>query len=244
MSSSTMPGAPQQEQFQFYEAGEHIIRHGDALRLREPKQLSYKGRLDTPQLWLTPKKALYKATEATVRVNFTEGSIELTLVEKNELYDYVGGSLTDSPELGYFGINKDKRYTLDELVTLLKRYRFFFPNKDQHQKTLIALQNFSAKVETKYEQVRSNNGASKNNLEREVHGIDWEREFTLSVPVFKGYSAESFRVEIGVDPTSAGVKFFLDSPELFELQADLKTRLLAEEIKYFTEWGCSLIYVS
>lgn len=236
--------APSQENYHFFEGGEHVIRHGDAARIREPRQLGYKGRLDTPQLWLEPKKAQYDPTHATVLINYTAGSVELKLDEKNELFDHVGGELADAPELAYFSINKDKRYSLDELVTLLKRYRFFFPNKDQHQKTLIALQNFSAKVETTIEKVRSNNGASKDSLEREVHGIEWEREFILSVPVFKGYAPESFRVEISVDATSAGVKFFLDSPELFELQTDLKYRLIADEIKYFTAWGCSLIYVS
>jgi hypothetical protein len=235
---------PNQERYDFATTGEHVIRHGEAAPIREPRQLNYGGRLDTPRLWLDPKKGQYAPLDATARVNFTEGSIDLTLLEKSELFDKASGSLVDSPELGLFKINTDTRYTLDELVTLLKRYRFFFPKKEQHLAILTALQTFTAKVETKIEQSRATNGSSKNNLEREVHGIEWERTFILSVPVFKGYAAESFHVEIGVDAASAGIRFYLESADLYELKQDLKGRLLATEIKYFEEWGCSLIYVS
>jgi hypothetical protein len=235
---------PNQEQYLLGQAGEHVIRHGDAAPIREPRQLNYAGRLDTPRLWLDPKKEQYGPLAATVRVNHTEGSIDLTLLEKSELFDKASGALAEAPELTLFKINTDARYTLDELVTLLKRYRFFFPKKEQHGAILTALQTFTAKVETKIEQHRATNGSSKNNLEREVHGIQWDRTFMLSVPVFKGYAAESFHVEIGVDATSAGIRFYLESPELYELKQDLKGRLLAEEIKYFEAWGCSLIYVS
>lgn len=233
-----------QEQYDFATAGEHIIRHGNAAPIREPRPLTYSGRLDSPQRWLEPKKAAYEPTQATVQVNATVGSLMLALNEKNELLDQVSGSLADAPELALFSINTDKRYTLDELVTLLKRLRFFFPKKEQHLAILTGLQTFTAKVETKIEQHRATNGSSKNNLEREVHGIEWERTFILSVPVFKGYPAESFHVEVGVDATSAGIRFYLESAELFELREDLKARLLKDEISYFEEWGCSLIYVS
>jgi hypothetical protein len=239
-----MASATNQEHYDFATTGEHVIRHGEAAPIREPRPLSYTGRLDTPQRWLEPKKAAYTPTQATVSVNMTAGSISLALNEKNELLDQVSGSLTESPELALFKINSDARYTLDELVTLLKRYRIFFPKKEQQAAILTALQNFTAKVETKIEQQRATNGSSKNNLEREVHGIQWDRTFMLSVPVFKGYPAESFHVEIGVDATSAGIRFYLESPELFELRYDLKWRLLQDEINYFEAWGCSLIYTS
>lgn len=237
-------GPENQEVFTLATPGEHVIRHGNAAPVREPRQLGYAGRLDSPRQFLTPKKGLYQPIQATVLINGTTGNVKLLLDEKNELFDSVLGSLEKAPELEQFKINSDQKYSVSELVKFLKRTRFFFTDKDAHATLLHALMNFSAKVQTKIEQMQSTNGSSKNNLEREVHGIEWNREFTLTTPIFKGYPAKSFRVEIGIDPTDASVKLFLESAELFELEQTYKAELLAEEASYFEQWGCSVIYQS
>ncbi|RFP65909.1 hypothetical protein D0N36_06815 [Hymenobacter lapidiphilus] len=233
-----------QEVFAINAPGETIIRHGQAAPIREPRQLAYTGRLDSPRQFLQPKVELYDFKQATVFINQTSGTLKLVLAEKSELFDSVTGSLELAPELAQFKINTDQKYTVSELVKFLKRTRFFFSDKDSHAVLLSSLMNFSAKVQTKIEQQQSTNGSSKNNLEREVHGIEWNREFVLTTPIFKGYPAKSFRVEIGIDPTDASVKLYLESAELFELEQQYRAELLAEEAAYFEQWGCSVLYQS
>lgn len=238
------PTTEPQEVFNITSPGETVIRHGAAALLREPRQLAYTGRLDSPRKFLEPKKALYQPTQATVFINGTAGSLRLVLDEKNELFDGVTGALEIAPELAQFRVNSDQKYSVTELVKFLKRTRFFFGDKDAHTSLLASLMKFSATVQTKVEQHQSSSGNSKNNLEREVHGIEWNREFVLHTPIFKGYPAKSFRVEIGIDPTDASVKLYLESAELFELEQTYKAELLTEEAGYFDNWGCSVIYQS
>ncbi|GAA4434742.1 hypothetical protein GCM10023188_26060 [Pontibacter saemangeumensis] len=97
---------------------------------------------------------------------------------------------------------------------------------------------------TSIAQHSSNRGDSLNSIERTVSGIEWKNTFNLMIPIFKGGEKKKFMVEIAVDATDANVRFFLDSPDLYDLQAAVLETVLAEEVEYFKEWGCSVVTIS
>ncbi len=83
-------------------------------------------------------------------------------------------------------------------------------------------------------------------LERKVNDIDLVKEFTLSIPIFKGYEKKDFTVFIGLDPKSSQVDFFLYSDELFFLTRTEREKLFSAELERIKNlnFNCSIIYVS
>lgn len=231
---------------------ELTIRHGEAAIIREPATVSISGAITAPREYLEGKistldgagAALYRPQDASLYVNREKKALRLNLNEKHSLGDTVSGALVESEELQLLQVNSEKRWSVQELKRMLKQVRFMFANRDENLAIIAALEKFNATVTTSIAQHSSNRGDSLNAIERVVSGIDWKNTFKLNIPIFKGGPKHVFLVEIAVDATDANVRFFLDSPDLYDLQAQVLEQVLADEVQYFKEWGCSVVTIS
>lgn len=231
---------------------ELVIRHGQAELLRDPESIAVAGAITAPREYLEKKLAtkatngslLYDPAYTTLYVDREGKQLTLLLNEKNPLGDSIKGKLEESKELQLLQVNSDKRWSVQDLKRELKKVRFMFADRDENVAIIAALEKFNATVTTHLTQHSSNRGDSHNAIERVVSGIDWKNTFKLNIPIFKGGPKHVFLVEIAVDATDANVRFFLDSPDLYDLQAQVLEAAIEAEVEYFEEWGCSVVTLS
>lgn len=81
--------------------------------------------------------------------------------------------------------------------------RTFFSEKSECDALVTSLQNWNAKVEMVIKNHNDNAGNSLSMLERKVSEIGLKNNFSLTIPIFQGYSKQKFTVEIGLDPPYA-----------------------------------------
>lgn len=192
------------------------------LPLREPKIINISGDIHSVANFMQARSAGHSlqaidVNRAVVLVNKTARTITLQLDPENHYGATVVGKLEASPELQQFHINENHRYNRKGLLDLLRFNRLFFEDKNQHAQTLTGLMKLRIKSETEIEQEKGNQG-NKRTL-HDVKIIDdggLAKEFTITVPLFKGFPAEKISVEICYEVLNGDVSFWLESVGLKE----------------------------
>lgn len=224
-----------------------FVREGAAPEIKPPAQLAYAGRLDTPRLFMANKRGNYDALQCTFVVNTETLSVALHASEKDRnSSDTIKGGLFPSDVVKQFTLNGATRWTVPNLIELVKRMRPYFATQEEQLALLKNLRNWNVSVAKVYQDYKDENqqGNAKTSIETRVEGVNLP-PFTLFAPVFKGYDAEKIEVEFGVDASGAGVTLFLDSPALLDRQLAYSKELMAAEAKWFAEdFGCAVIYQS
>lgn len=221
-----------------------VLLTGKALEPKYPEAVELTGILSAPADFLEHKKDNYNPLNCHVRVDRVAGSIMFLGDDKLDTGEVIAGKLVPSAAFSKFAINTGKLFTAFDLAALFRQNKFWFASAEEHAEILKNLNNFSAKVSTKVEQMQHNSGATKQLFEREVTDIAWKREFRLCVPIFEGYKKRTFRVEIGVSPTDMTVKLFLESDEVYEIFEAEKEELIKEQVKRFEKFKCSIVYLT
>lgn len=224
-----------------------FIREGAAPEIKPPAQLAYAGRLDTPRLFMASKRANYDPLHCTFVVDAEKLSVALYATEKDRnSADAIKGALVTSEVLKSFTLNQATRWTVPNLIELVKRMRPYFATQDAQLALLKNLRNWNVSVSKLYQDVKdeNQNGNAKVSLETRVEGVNLP-SFVLFAPVFKGYPAENIEVEFGVDASGSGVTLYLDSPTLLDRVLAYSRELLAAEANWFSEdFGCAVLYQS
>jgi len=222
-----------------------VLLTGDAPRpLLHPGKLAYAGRLDTPRLFLTPKEANYDKLQCTFEVDAENNRVRLVGTEKSqESADTIWGALAPSDAIAQFKLNTGARWTVSELVELVKRMRPYFATQEAQVALITHLKNWSVAVNKQFEEVQSQDGNARRSVAIRVEG-QMPAPFVLCLPIYKGYPKERFEVEFGVDAEGGNVKLYLDSPQLLDLLLHKKEEYINTEAEYFTGFGCSVIYIS
>lgn len=233
---------------------EIIVRHGQALPLHEVKPVTYSGRLDTPRAFLSKKRdaknaddsPYYQPQDATFVVDEEANRVTLYLNEWDTPTDVIAGELKPHPALALFNVNGKQRWGINQLWEFLKPLGYYFADKEAHRVFLQNLRQFNSKVSTAVSASHDNAGNKKATYERvvEENSLSNDPTFVLSMPLFQGYEAKTFRVELGFEPTDGGVSIFLTSDELFVLLLEERDALMEVEKQYFEEWGCSVLVKS
>jgi hypothetical protein len=122
--------------------------------------------------------------------------------------------------------------------------RYYFPDKEQHKKIVESLMKWSAQINTVLNESQDNKGNSKFDIERRVSGVPLMNSFTIEVPIFQGYPAQKFDVEIGLDPKALQVDIFLISDDLIELEIGQREKLIESEMEKFKDFPCSKVVIS
>jgi|GEM_PF-5017639 len=212
--------------------------------LKAPAKLSYSGRLDTPRLFVKPKEANYTPTQCTFEVDAEKGTVRFIGAEKShESADVITGKLEPSEAIAQFKLNSGERWTVPQLIELVKRMRPYFATQEAQVALITHLRNWSIGVNKMFEEASSQDGNARRAVTVKVEG-NIPAPFVLCMPIYKGYPKERFEVEFGVDAEGNTAKLYMDSPQLLDLLLQKKEEYIKEETDYFTGFGCSVIYVS
>ena len=216
---------------------EVVIRNGEAPIIREPLVLDVHGTIQAPSEFWNKRKSLYNVNDCHVEYSKQNKSIELTLNESNYFGGTIKGMIEEHPELEKFGINKNKVYTLKELSQLLKMSRAFFADTDEATKVVGNLQKCKASIQTQIEKEESSRGDKKISFEAKVDS-NIDLNFTLKMPIWKGYKDHKFQVEICLDVRDKDITLWLESQELQQLFIDTREAIFSDELKNFEELVC------
>lgn len=222
---------------------EIVIRKGEALPPKADKSININGTLSAPFQFLQGKKF----DDATVHLQIKKdtGSLELHVQDTNPHTEHViTGALKRDSVLNQFKINSDHRWSVREFVKFVKTMRFYFADKDAHQKLVESVQKWNVTVEKTIKEHNDNTGNSLLMLETKVRDISLVNKFILEVPIFQGYPKKKFTVEIGLDPKNTAVDLYLISDELIELEIGFREQTIETELKKFDQYTFSKIVVS
>jgi hypothetical protein len=220
---------------------EIIVREGHALPLHEPEKIEFLGVLFAPADFMENRTKQIDPKNCHLIVDEKSGAIEFFIDEKNFFRDIIKGQLRKSSIISLFGINEAKYYGDKELAKFFRKAEYYFVNSDEHKKIVSELMKFKAKVDSVIEKEQDNRGNIKNIYERTVQS-NIPESFVMKAPLFDGYPSIEFTVLIGAEADTTGVKFFLESPELFKIEEEEKRKLIRKEVDRFKKFGCAILY--
>lgn len=214
---------------------EVIIRTGDALPPVPPIQMNVTGDIYSVASFLKGRTAAVglqavDVSQAIVLVDKKNRSIELQLDPNDKIGTKITGKLKLTDELLQFHINTTKTFTREELVKLLRFNSRFFPDKMKFEQLLRAYQTLNVKTAAELNQDSDTRGNKANHFVKTVDSSNIPDEFVLSVPIFEGFDAETFRVEIALDATDASVRFWFESVELHELIETRQEEIIKQQL--------------
>lgn len=205
--------------------GELIIREGNAvepLPLKEPNIIKISGDINSVSNFIQNRQSGHSSqaidkNRAIVTVDKHVRTIVLQLDPENHYGATITAKLEQSKELEQFGINTSTRYNRKGLLDLLRFNRLFFEDKNQHVQVISGLYKLRIKSEQEIQQEKDNQG-NRRTL-HDVKTVDdggMVKEFTLTVPLFKGFPPEKITVEICFEVLNGDVSFWLESIGLKE----------------------------
>lgn len=157
-------------------------------------------------------------------------TIQLFIDPENYYGASVLGKLEKADELLPFHINQNKTFTKEELVKLIKFNKIYFDAPTKHSEMLLAFQKISSSVNIKANESSDDRGNKERAYVKEVT-TSAPTEFILNIPIFKGFPAARFRVEICLDVTDGSARFWFESTELHELMKTQIDIIFNEELK-------------
>lgn len=216
------------------------ILEGKALEQKHPERIQITGDINSVSAFLKKRSEGFdlqkvEQSKVIVLVDKKEMSITLELDPQNHFGTVVKGVLELSDELKVFCINQPKTFNREELVKLIRFNKLSFDNTEQHDKVLKSYMSFDAKAITDVAASNDTRGNKANSFKKEV-STNIPTEFILLVPVFKGKEAQRFRVEICLDVTDGGARFWFESVELHELINTQRDIIFNEELKSCEEF--------
>ena len=219
-----------------------IFREGPAPKLLDPikpNKVELNGVITAPSEFYKKRKDLHDPNKCHIVFDRHKGTITLVVDEQfaNDNYK-VSGQVTYNPDLLEFQINaKNKTFSIKELLDTLKFRRMFFAEKSVNEKIVTSLYNFKGKIEKTIEETTDLRGNdTKVKITTLTH--DLEKDFILSMPVYKGGSPMDFRVEICIEATSGDVRVWLESKELKEIEQKSLDLIIDAELEHFKEIVC------
>lgn len=216
------------------------VRHGTAPKLLDelkPNKVRHEGLIVAPKAFFEKRKSLHDKNKCHVIVDRHEGTILLVVDENfDEVNTHVLGTVMRNPELDPFQINQGSAglFEIKELMQTLKFNRIHFANKDENMKIVTNLQNFKAKAEQSYAAIDDQRGNTERSVITKLES-DLAEAFVLEMPIYKSGEKKKFKVDILCQATSGGVRVYLESRELHELEVTAKNELLDEQLKAFEE---------
>jgi hypothetical protein len=212
------------------------LLQGKALEQKPPNKIVINGDIKTVSNFLTIRKEsgtglqTIDKSKAFVLVDKKSLSIQLILDPENVYGAEISARLEESEELYPFFINKNKTFTKEELVKLIKFSKLFFADADKHAAMLLAFQKVSSTVNIQANDSSDIRGNKERGFIKEVT-TNAPTEFILIIPIWKGFPAVKFRVEIGVDVTEGSARFWFESVELHEIMQAQIDQIFSDELK-------------
>lgn len=227
---------------------ETTLRTGPALHPSEtaPESIEINGTLSAPFNFLVGKPTLAaKVEDIHMLIDNDKGTITLNILDTDPFTTHtITGKLSPNAELAKFHINGDKKWAPRELTKFIRQMKVWFATKSDADALVSSLTSWEAKVETTIKDQSDRQGNTTLQLEQKVGTIPLKNKFVLRIPLFKGYKAEDFEVEIGFDATINGVTLYLFSDSLYELDALKRLEIMADEQAKFDKYAFSKVVIS
>jgi len=227
---------------------ELTILEGKALDPKPPKKILIVGNIDAVDNFLSKRYD----TQVVDIDNGSEQFVnpELTVVIVNESGLYVHLQLNPTNEYGFeikaelkladelkeFSINEAKTFTREELVRKVKFAGRFFDTPDAHQKLLLSYMKLNLSVNSSIKAESDDRGNRDMAYKKSIESQGVPEDFILNIPIFKGKPKERFRVQICLDVTDGGARFWFESVELAELLDVRSKEYLAKAVERCTDF--------
>lgn len=218
------------------------ILEGKALEPKHPLPLKIVGQIESVNVYLNARRgtaqlpgSLQHIDKDLAVITMDEANMTITLdVDPNHNFGtIVIGKLEFNPDLLAWFINKDKQFTREQLITLLKFNRRFFADASAHAIMLDAYQKLNLTGQTALKNESDSRGNKDAAFKKTIDSSTIPTEFILNMSVFKGQPDKKFRVEVCLDATDASVRFWFESVELIEIiEVDRKAIFNAQVAGY------------
>lgn len=220
-----------------------------------PKALHISGDIFNPAKYLAKRKDAIaeKQDNCHVKVDQVNGKVTFVVDEENPYNPHtITGELKTNPDFEIWQINKETKFTKDQMVNLIRPRRHFFVDKQRHAELLGAFMNFVGKIEKNFEDTDDQAGRKKKLVEytSQFGGKNpdgqtiFNNKFSLEIAIFLGdkFQKEQFEVEICLDPSDLRLKFYFQSLDLFEKLIKAKEDALVEAVKDFEDF-CPVFFI-
>jgi hypothetical protein len=97
-----------------------------------------------------------------------------------------------------------------------------------------ALMNLTGKTTKDFIREEDKRGNQKTLVDKKVE-TNLPETFVLTVPLYEGQPAQSFKVEIAIDDRDGGLSVWLESDELFSLQLENRDALIGGVVNQLEE---------
>ena len=220
------------------------IREGKALEEKHPEKLNLTGRIESVRQYLDARKGTEQAPGrlqhidkdlAVILINEEELSITLHADPNNFFGTIVTGRMQHNADLTGFQINKEHKFSRESLVKLLTFSRRFFNDAVEWENVLNAVRRLKVSSTSDISQDTDNRGNKEMIFKKSVDSANIPNSFTLLIPIFKGQIPRKFSVDLCLEVTDAGVKFYLESVELVELTEQDRKDIINKELASYTD---------
>jgi hypothetical protein len=221
------------------------IREGKALEEKHPERFMIKGRIESVRQYLDARRGstLAEGTlqhidkdKAVIIVNEEELTITLKLDPNNPFGTEVIGQMQHNADLAGFQINKEHKFSRESLVKLLTFSRRFFNDAVEWENTLNAVRRLKVSSTSDISQDTDNRGNKELIFKKSVDSANIPKSFILLIPIFKGQVPRKFSVDLCLEVTDAGVKFYLESVELVELTEQDRKDIINKELLTYSDY--------
>lgn len=210
------------------------VKEVNELPVKAPLKIGIKGTLNAVAEFLQKRGSLddqIKLQRTHILVDREDISIQLVYNENDEYTrGQVTGTLQVHPKFEEFGINTGKIWTPAELGLFFKMNRSFFATREENMKLVTELMNFTATVNNSIQRSVKESGDRTDNFEQVVNS-NLPKSFTLNIPVFKGFQAESIEVETFAKVNGREVAFTLLSPAAQATIEEIRDAAIDKELK-------------
>lgn len=222
------------------------VLEGKALEPKHPERLRITGQIESVNAYLNARRGTLQPSAclqyidkdlAVITMDELAGTITLDVDPNHPFGTEVIGKLDFNPDLLVWFINKDKQFTREQLIHLIKMNRRFFSDPAQQQIMLDAYQKLNLTGQTNLKNESDNRGNKDAAFKKTIDSSTIPTEFSLLIPIFKGQPAKKFRVEVCLDATDASVRFWFESVELIEIiEADRKD-IFNRQVAGYTDYA-------
>lgn len=211
-----------------------VIRTGEAEKIYAPRKVNISGNIQAPSEYF--KKRQPQITDKLhlthIVVDIEKLTINLVINETSEFAEFVTGKLEHFKEFVDFGINRQKKYSIQDLYKMLKLKRAYFQQRADHAAILEQLRKFEAKTEIEFQSMNDFKGSTAlKKIENCKTNLTYN--FILNIPIYKGFEASAFPVEIEFEPHDGGIICWLVSEDLAELEIKIRDAIMEKEVDYF-----------
>lgn len=161
--------------------------------------------------------------------------------EYSEYYQAViYGQLMQSGDLGRFNINEQDEMSPRKMADKLKRLKIFFQDKHQNHEIVNTLMNLVGKTTKDFSRAEDIRGNRQAMIDKKVN-TNLPEAFNLCLPIFEGFPALTFQVEIGIDDRDGGLSVWLESAELYSLIIEGRDEIIHTEVEKLEKDGILVI---